>query len=55
MATGEVNCPDASARADVKNVRNVRSDGCDLKSFVMESFKPDVVLCIWNLDEYSLW
>ena len=51
MATGEINCPDASASADIENVRNVRSDGCDLKSSVTESLKPDVVLGIWNLDE----
>ncbi len=35
MATGEVNCPDASTSADVENVRNVLSDGCDLKSSVI--------------------
>ena len=52
MATGEVNCPDASPRADIENVRNVRRDGCDLKSSVIESLKPDVVLGIWGLNEY---
>ena len=53
MATGEVNCPDASARADIENVRNVRRDGRDLKSPVTESLKPDDVLGIWNLDEHN--
>ena len=53
MATGEVNCPDASARADVENVRNVRNDGCRLKSSVTGRLKPDVLLGISVLDEYN--
>ena len=53
MATGEVNSPDTSARADIENVRNVRSDRCDLKSSVTGSLKPDVVQGIWGLHEYN--
>ena len=53
MATGEINCPDASARADIENVRSVRSDGCHLKSSVMGALKPDVVQGIWALHEYN--
>ena len=54
VASSEIDCPDASAGAYVEDIRYCWSNGCNEESFVGEGLKPDVVLCVWESNEYSV-